>query len=508
MLSVTAVLAVIICAINVINYQSIVSDADEKLSVLNEHNGDFPEFLPSGGVHTKIDDVFNYPEAKYENFFFTMIYKDGEFFDVDTEYCEMINRDEAINIANHTLHFTTKKGFFGDFGTTRIYRYLISENEEGTRMTFLDCTVSIENYYRFFALSIATAAGSLLLIFVMMLIFATRIISPISESYEKQKQFITNAGHDIKTPITVIDADREILEMEIGESEWLDDIKKQTKRLAKLTSDLIYLSRMEEGTEIRELSTFSISGVCADEADSFSALAMRKNLRIVTDIEDDLEINGSEGDVRKLLSILLDNAIKYAKEGTEITVKTVRHSRYATVIISNVAENMTEEQTKRMFDRFYRADGSRSSEGGFGIGLATAQAIVLSHEGKISADLSHSGILSISASFPIKYGSFSLSTGFVEKIVKNANNTLQNARIFKDKSADNETDILKKETEAIKNIGGNSSEKISEDAITQSSESTQNTQSNIANSEDPTKPKVDENVNFSGRSTTNIDRLM
>ncbi len=433
MLSVTAVLALIIAAINVLNYQSIVNDADEKLAVLNEHGGDFPEILPSGGVHTKIDDVFNYPEAKYENFFFTMMYDGSDFYDVDLEYCEMLTEAEAVNIANHTLLFKTKKGFFGDIGTTRVYRYLISEGEGGTRMTFLDCTVSIENYYRFFGLSIATAAGSILLIFVMILIFATRIISPIGESYEKQKQFITNAGHDIKTPITVIDADREILEMEIGENEWLDDIKKQTKRLAKLTSDLIYLSRMEEGTEIRELSTFSISDVCADEADSFSALAMKKNLNIVTKIEPELEINGSEGDVRKLISILLDNAIKYASEGTDITVRTARHSRFATVMISNEAENLTEEQTKRMFDRFYRADGSRSSEGGFGIGLATAQAIVLSHEGKIAADLSEGGVLTISASFPMKYGSFSLTTNFAEEIVKNVNNTLQNSKIFKKK---------------------------------------------------------------------------
>ena len=152
----------------------------------------------------------------------------------------------------------------------------------------------------------------------MMMLFAAKIISPIAESYEKQKQFITNAGHDIKTPITIIDADREILEMDIGESEWLEDIKRQTKRLTKLTNDLIYLSRMEEGTDLKELSSFSISEVCLEEADSFSAVAMKKELTIKTDIEEGVEINGSEEDVRKLLAILFDNAIKYAKEGTEI----------------------------------------------------------------------------------------------------------------------------------------------------------------------------------------------
>ena len=284
----------------------------------------------------------------------------------------------------------------------------------------------MQNYYTFLALSIAISVASLLAICIMMIIFATKIISPIAESYEKQKQFITDAGHDIKTPITIIDADREILEMDIGENEWLDDIRRQTKRLTKLTNDLIYLSRMEEGTDLKELSSFSISTICHEEADSFSAVAMKRGLEIVTDIEDKIDINGSEEDVRRLLSILFDNAIKYAKENSTIGIKTVKHGRYATVTISNVAENMTEEQTKRMFDRFYRADSSRASSGGFGIGLAMAQAIVASHNGRIYADLDDDKVLRISASFPTQYGSFRLITNLGEKSPKNVNNSSQN----------------------------------------------------------------------------------
>ena len=115
--------------------------------------------------------------------------------------------------------------------------------------------------------------------------------------------------------------------MDIGENEWLDDIRKQTKRLTKLTNDLIYLSRMEEGTDLKELSSFSISTICHEEADSFSAVAMKRGLEIVTDIEDKIDINGSEEDVRRLLSILFDNAIKYAKENSTIGIKTVKPAR-------------------------------------------------------------------------------------------------------------------------------------------------------------------------------------
>ncbi len=433
MISVTVVLLLIIGAINILNYQSIKSDADEKLDVLDKYEGEFPEFRPSDGVHTQIDNIFNYPEAKYENLFFTLEYdKDGNV-TVDTEHNQTVDNAEALSIAEKVLPLKRSRGFYGVLGTTRMYRYLLSETEEGRRLIFLDCTISIENYYRFLGLSLAISAASLLAILAMMAVFATKIISPIAESYEKQKQFITNAGHDIKTPITIIDADREILEMDIGESEWLDDIKKQTKRLTKLTNDLIYLSRMEEGTDLKELSAFSISEVCLEEADSFYAVAMKKGLTIRTDIEEGVEINGSEEDVRKLLAILFDNAIKYAKEGTEIGAKMAKHGRVAILTISNVAENMTEEQTKKMFDRFYRSDKARSSSGGFGIGLATAQAIVLSHNGKISAELTRDKMLSISASFPVQYGSFKLITNFVDKTPKNANNDLQNEGVSEKK---------------------------------------------------------------------------
>ncbi len=429
MISVTVVLLLIIGIINVLNYQSIISDADERLNVLNENDGDFPDFKPSGGVHTQIDNIFNYPEAKYETIFFSLLYE-NESFVIDSRHNISITADEAVAMAEKIIPLGKDRGFYGVIGTTRMYRYLISDTEDGRRFIFLDCTISIENYYRFLALSLAISVASLLAIFIMMVIFAAKIISPIAESYEKQKRFITNAGHDIKTPITIIDADREILEMDIGENEWLEDIRKQTKRLTRLTNDLIYLSRMEEGTDIKELSTFSISNVCIEEADSFSAVAVKRELEIVTDIEENIDINGSEEDVRKLLAILFDNAIKYGKPGTKISAKMRRHGRIATVTISNVAENMTEDQTKKMFDRFFRADRARGSDGGFGIGLATAQAIVNSHNGKISADLSSDKILSISASFPTQFGSFRLTTNFGDKSTRNVNNNFQNATIL------------------------------------------------------------------------------
>ena len=425
MISCTVVLLLIIGVINVVNYHSIVSDSDEILKILNDNDGEFPEDLTSDGLHTQIDGILGSPEAPYETRFFTMIYDGEKFIDVDTDHISAVDDQKAVSLGEQALKLRRNSGFV--YLLNGVYRFYVGNGSDNTRITFLDCTRTLQNYYTFMALSVAISVASLLAICIMMIIFATKIISPIAESYEKQKRFITDAGHDIKTPITIIDADREILEMDIGENEWLDDIKRQTKRLTKLTNDLIYLSRMEEGTDLKELSSFSISTICQEEADSFSAVAMKRGLEIKCDIENNIDINGSEEDVRRLLSILFDNAIKYAKENSFIGIKTRKHGRSVTVTISNVAENMTEEQTKRMFDRFYRADSSRATSGGFGIGLAMAQAIVTSHNGKIFAELSDDQVLDISVSFPTQYGSFRLITNFTEKSSKNTNNTLQNS---------------------------------------------------------------------------------
>ena len=437
-----------------LNYHSIVNDADKILMILDEYEGEFPKDITSDGLHTQIDGILGSPEAPYETRFFTMIYDGEKFIDVNIDNISAVNNvEKAKEIGAQTIKSNKTGGFTAplNMNISGIYRYYKAEHEDGMRITFLDCTRTMENFYTFFALSVAISLASLLAICIMMIIFAAKIIAPIAESYEKQKRFITDAGHDIKTPITIIDADREILEMDIGENEWLDDIRRQTKRLTKLTNDLIYLSRMEEGTDIKELSSFSISTLCQEEADSFSAVAMKRGLEIKSDIEDNIDINGSEEDVKKLLAILLDNAIKYAKEGSTIGIKTVKHGRIVTVSISNAAENITDEQTKRMFDRFYRADSARATDGGFGIGLAMAQAIVVSHNGKISADLSDDKVLTISASFPTQYGSFKLITNFAEKQPKNVNNNSQSKEHSTSQmKSDKEESSIKKESHSTK----------------------------------------------------------
>ena len=225
------------------------------------------------------------------------------------------------------------------------------------------------------------------------------MVKPISDSYEKQRQFITNAGHDLKTPITVIDADTELAELELGQCEWLDDIRKQTRRLARLTGDLIYLSRMDE-QPLLERAEIDFSALICEEADSFSAVAVSRQKDVVTKIAEGVSVFGNATELRKLVDLLIDNAVKYSTEEV-IGVTLERVGKHARLAVTNAAEGMTDEVASRMFDRFYRGDGARSSHGGFGIGLSIASAIVAAHKGRIAAATS-GGMLTITVMLPIQ----------------------------------------------------------------------------------------------------------
>ena len=223
-------------------------------------------------------------------------------------------------------------------------------------------------------------------VFILVVLLSKRAIEPVAESYEKQKRFITDAGHEIKTPLTIIDADTSILEMEYGENEWLDDIQVQTKRLAGLTNDLIYLSRMEEKQTKTTMIEFPFSEVISEEAQSFQGLAKVKGKNFMVDIEPMLSLKGDEKTIRQLISILLDNAVKYCTEQGQIRLTAAHKGKNIILSIYNTSQPLTKENIDHLFDRFYRTDESRNSKtGGYGIGLSVAKAAVEAHHGKIVA---------------------------------------------------------------------------------------------------------------------------
>ena len=220
-----------------------------------------------------------------------------------------------------------------------------------------------------------------------MLLFSRRAIQPIADAYEKQKHFITDAGHELKTPLAVISANTEVLEMTQGESEWTQSIRNQVGRLAELTNDLVSLARMDERDSRMLMTDFSLSDAVSESLAPFVAVAGQRGKPIQTDIQEGLTLCGNEEAIRRLVGILADNAIKYGAEGGEIRITLRSAGRGMVFQTRNRVETPIKKGAhEELFERFYRGDASRSSKvAGYGIGLSMARAIVAAHRGKISA---------------------------------------------------------------------------------------------------------------------------
>ena len=222
--------------------------------------------------------------------------------------------------------------------------------------------------------------------FILVYIFSSQAVAPVVESLEKQKRFITDAGHELKTPLAVISANVDVLEIESGKSEWTTSIKNQVSRMNGLVKNLLTLSRMDEERMHVVFSDFDMSKTVKDTAISFEALATSKGKKYQMDIEDDIHITGDKNAINQLASLLLDNAMKYSSENGSIHVLLNKGNKYITFEVSNTCDSIPSGNLDRLFDRFYRADSSRAREtGGYGIGLSVARAIANSHGGSIEA---------------------------------------------------------------------------------------------------------------------------
>lgn len=413
MASTFGVLLVIMSILNVANYYRMVFRADETLTELGDNNGkfdsgDFVKKKPDGttdnglasDIKTKDDmtqppdnpggkygDRFS-PETPFQTRYFSVVVENGEITSYNLDNIAAVDEEEANTYASEILKDGSNLGF------TDIYRYKLVINDDGERIIFVDCRQELEAFRNTLIYSVGVSLIGFLVVFMLVLFWSKKIFKPVAESYEKQKRFITDASHEIKTPLTIIDANTEVIEMVSGESEWTRNTRDQVKRLTALTNQMVALSRLDENPEPREKAEFNLSDVAYEVIDHFTSLSEVKGKKINADIQNGIIYTGDENSIRQLISILVDNAMKYAVSSEAIDITLKRDGRKVRFTLRNLAEGMEEGDQRMLFERFYRPDSSRNSEtGGSGIGLSLAKSIVESHKGKITAKCDRNGYI-------------------------------------------------------------------------------------------------------------------
>ncbi|WP_081356923.1 sensor histidine kinase [Butyrivibrio fibrisolvens] len=221
-----------------------------------------------------------------------------------------------------------------------------------------------------------------ILVFSLSYFIAGWILKPLEESYKRQKQFISDAGHELKTPVATIDANAELLYGDIGDNKWLDNIRYESRRMTELIRQLLDLVRTETVKNIKE--DVDLGRIVMGSALVYEAVAFEKGYLIETDIDDDIVIHADKGQMEQLAAILIDNAIDHASGDGAINISLKKDRSRVILRISNPGDKITDEDMKNLFERFYRADKAHSDNGHYGLGLAIAKAIVTSHKGSIS----------------------------------------------------------------------------------------------------------------------------
>lgn len=394
MLSVTLVMLLMGVSINVVNYISTNNSLNETLEMIYENEGTVPQSPGSFKLGDPHKGRFT-PETPFSTRYFVLRYTDD---DDDALISANMKHIAAVTEEDVEDYLEIAQQHGEGFGFAENYKFFIVHDAPDKYMAiFLDCYDELQTIRAFALVSLLVILCCVILVFVLVLFFSRRAIAPTIQSMEKQKQFITDASHELKTPLTVIATSLKVLEMDTGKNKWIDKIGSQTEKLTSLVNDLVTLSRLDEEKPPLHVSRFSISAVTEETAESFREHAALQGHPLTLQIAPDLSYCGDEYAVRQLLSILLDNAVKYTDPGGEISLSLSRRKNALLLQVSNPCAGLDAAQMEKLFDRFYRADPSRSSQtGGFGIGLSIAQSIAEAHHGTIQAAYLQPGTIQFS----------------------------------------------------------------------------------------------------------------
>ena len=374
-----AVTLVLLVAVNLWNYTITTDRLDDTIDALMTTG---PEPYSGSSSFTLPDIVgSDSPETKYMTRYFAVVYdSDGDALRVFSDYIATVSAQQALYYASDALSTGHMQGYYGD------YRYCVKSGAAASAVIFLNASPEQQSMKTLLTVSLMVAAASLLLGFALVAAFSKKAIAPYVRNMELQKQFITDAGHELKTPLTSISTSADVLKMENGDNEWVDNIQKQTVRMSKLVKNLVTLSRLDEGVPLPDMTEFSLSDAAWEAAEPFTMRAKAQGKSFSQSISPGLAMKGDMAAVQQLISILLDNAFKYSDENGEIRLSLYPQHKNNIIEVYNTCPPDSLGDIDRFFDRFYRADSSRKYDGGTGIGLAIAKATAQALGGSINAE--------------------------------------------------------------------------------------------------------------------------
>ena len=316
------------------------------------------------------------PDYRLSVFYSVAFSKDNKVLEVENGDNDLYGEDELVSLAAELLGRNRKSGRTGELV------YLVSNRPGYILVAFLDNTTANSSMKVLIGNYIVVGAVAMLVLFAISLFLAGRIVRPLEENDRRQKQFISDASHELKTPVSVIGANTEMLSREIGENEWLSNIQYENSRMATLLKQLLDLSRAESASVPME--RIDLSNIVTGDTLALESLAFDRGRIIKSDIENGIHISGNRTQMEQLVSVLLDNAIRHST-GNEIEISLKRNGHAAILCVSNEGEEIPPGKIDHIFDRFYRIDEVRNSEDNhYGLGLSIAKAVVLNHKGSIS----------------------------------------------------------------------------------------------------------------------------
>ncbi len=398
MVAVTVLMLLMLGAINLANILMVDRQVEKNLLLIAENEGVFPaDPMP------RPQEVGRGPKNEYDtflasNFFVARFDAAGQVVLLDISRVASLTEDEATEMALRAYASQDWKGRMGRF------RYVLRDSRmlPGQVAVFLDASGERHSYGQVLLLSVGIGVVCWVGMLLLVKLLAKRAIRPIAENMQRQKQFITNAGHEIKTPLAIIQANTEAMELYNGENKYSRNIRTQIIRLTGLTNNLLTLARMEEGRPAA-FSEVCLSQLLEESAQAFAEPMKLRSITLQTDISPEICISGDRTQLGQLISILLDNAAKYANEGGCIQLRLQRTDKHTQLSVANSVAALPQVPPEKLFDRFYRADDARTQiSGGYGIGLSVAQAFMHAHGGSLTAAYEGADRICFTAQFPVR----------------------------------------------------------------------------------------------------------